>query len=527
VNYLFDRFALTGGQSKMNLESHRPPGFVSKGDHYLLSMAMELKSILIKTEKSLAHNSLSLPDSKYEQLAGLLVEFGEDIHNNIGMWKSLEQYNVTFFGTPLPFVGQSAEGTSTEPINEQRVQHLLWVIYSELNPQLIISPTHGDLMQMAAVVADFLKRRFTKIPRGSSIKKFLSQPNRFGWDVKKKLFWMGTHSYLFRNSFRNYIDDHGGKDEIPVIDDFICQQTTNWSGLGVIDILASALDISEEQLFTLRSWYERYLAYYRIMTIESDCMKVINAINDKPYRVRFLKDTNQFEVGWVVLGSLVPWGGEWYWSGRQIILGDIGDNSLQEVKKTFLQKHPQIAYRYCSELEEKAKQMVNLQYDKFVKSHGNDLVIYPNGLSMAADWQKEIRLQWESKPKEVIAEVMKKSKLKEPRADIRFSRDFLESENEVGVYCNPEEGLDVMTGFNHIISGFKKKGLLLSTDEEEGIRAFIFSEVISPNFVKRLIQEYGYEFLIRGGQDASNLEYLLRRYKGDYYRKRHPRMALV
>jgi hypothetical protein len=44
---------------------------------------------------------------------------------------------------------------------------------------------------------------------------------------------VGTHSYLFRSSFRNYVVDHGGKSEIPVIDTFICQQTTAWSGLGV------------------------------------------------------------------------------------------------------------------------------------------------------------------------------------------------------------------------------------------------------------------------------------------------------
>lgn len=516
----------------MNFESHRPPGYVSKGDYYLPNLAKELEGVLIKTEKSLVHDSLCLPDNKLEQLASLLVEFGEDIHNDIGIWKSLEQYNVAFFGTPLPFILQSIVGTSTEPINEQRVQHLLWVIYSELNPQLILSPTHVDLKQMAIVVADFLRSRFAKIPRGSSIKKFLAQPNRFGWDVKRKLIWMGTHSYLFRHSFRNYVDDHGGKDEIPVIDDFICQETTAWSGLGVIDILASTLDISEEQRSTLRSWYERHLAYYRILAIKSDSMEVMNAINDKPYHVRFLKDTNKFEVGWVVLGSLVPWSGEWYWSGKQSILRNIGDNSLQELKKTFLRKVPQIVYRYCSELEEKAKRMVNLQHDEFVKYHGNDLAIYPNGLSMAADYQKEIRLQWESKPREVITEVMDKHKLKQTLADMHFPRDFLESESGIGAYYNPDEGLDIMTGFNHIISGFKKKGLLLSTDEEEGIRAFIFSKSISPNFVKRFIQEYGYEsivsaFLIGDGYGASHLDYLLRRYKGSYYRKRHPLMALV
>jgi hypothetical protein len=64
---------------------------------------------------------------------------------------------------------------------------------------------------------------------------------------EKKLIWLGTHSYLFRNNFQNYVHERDGKPEVSVIDDFVCQQTTDWSGLGVIDILAATLDISEEQ----------------------------------------------------------------------------------------------------------------------------------------------------------------------------------------------------------------------------------------------------------------------------------------
>ena len=83
-----------------------------------------------------------------------------------------------------------------------------------------------------------------------------------------------------------------------------------------------------------------------------------------------------------------------------------------------------------------------------------------------------------------------------------------------------------------MVSGFKKKGIGLTKDEEEGIRSFIISEMVSPKFVSRLIQEYSYEsvgtaFLIWGGHGQSHLNYLLRRYKGAYYRNRYPRIALI
>jgi hypothetical protein len=59
------------------------------------------------------------------------------------------------------------------------------VLYSELKPELLISPTHRDLEKLSAVIATFLQNRFTDIPQGSSVKAFLSGPNSYGWEVKK------------------------------------------------------------------------------------------------------------------------------------------------------------------------------------------------------------------------------------------------------------------------------------------------------------------------------------------------------
>jgi hypothetical protein len=513
-------------------QSNRPPGHNGKRERYLLQVAKDLQQAITRAYGSLDHDTLHLSDSKLEELTGVLVEFAEDMHNDIGIWSSLESYNIEFFDTPLPFVLQSNEDMGSETINKNRIQHLLWILYSELTPELLLSPTHLDLKKLAVVIAKFLEKRFKDIPRGSSVKEFLAQPNQFGWEVKKKLIWLGTHSYLFRNSFNNYVQGHGGKSEIPVIDDFICQSTTSWSGLGVIDILAAALAISEEQRFTLRSWYERYLAYYRILAVDGQKSEVLNMINDNSYIVRYSTDNNPVEVGAVILGSLIPWNGEWYWSGTQYQFSDLSEEYLQEQKDTFLKKSPQIAYRYCSELAEKARKSIKRHYQEFVESHNNEIAVYPDGLSMAADYQKDVRLQWESQPREVIAEIIEKHKLKDSKPSLSFPPHLLENNKGVGVYFNPEEGKEIMTGFDTIISGFRKKGIGLNKDEEEGILSFIKSDSISPKFVRRLIQEYGSEsiesaFFIRGQHNESPIDYLLRRYKGHYYRNRYPQITLI
>jgi len=112
---------------------------------------------------------------------------------------------------------------------------------------------------------------------------------------------------------------------------------------------------------------------------------VLNIINDKPYVVRLPHDTDQSEVGQIVFGSLVPWNGKWYWSGKQMTFNNTTEDTLQQLRDSFLRQAPEMAYRYCDQLAEKAKKMVNHHYQEFVKYHGDDLVIYPNGISMAAD----------------------------------------------------------------------------------------------------------------------------------------------
>lgn len=95
----------------------------------------------------------------------------------------------------------------------------------------------------------------------------VTPPNDYGWDVKRKLVWLGSRSYMFRALFRRYMLERcDGQSDIGHTDDFICQECTRWSGLGVIDILAGVLDIDDNDRKDLRSWYERHAAPYMILS---------------------------------------------------------------------------------------------------------------------------------------------------------------------------------------------------------------------------------------------------------------------
>ncbi len=352
--------------------------------------------------------------------------------------------------------------------------------------------------------------------------------------MKRKLVWLGTHSFMFRTMFTRYMEEQppGGSD-IPHIDDFVCQECTRWSGLGAIDILAGVLDIPEDDRKDLRSWYERHAAFYRLVSVSSEALQAVNLINDQPYRIRIDMRRHPFKRGQVVFGSLVPWRGEWYWSGEQRLVGDASKVDADDLKKKMKRQSSAIVCRYSKEYETQVRGMMAEMHEKTLAYHGGkDLAVYPDGLAMAADWQKELRWHWEQKPKQEVEDAVKRHGLKTGRPEIKLPPDLLEEKDGLGVFLNPDEGKEIMSGFTTLLAGLKKKGEGLTEEEQEVIRGFIESPAVSPRFVRRVLEEYGDEsakaaFLLRGDLPGYWLDYLLRSRKGNYYRKCYPSLSVV
>lgn len=183
-------------------------------------------------------------------------------------------------------------------------------------------------------------------------------------------------------------------------------------------------------------------------------------------------------------------------------------------------------------LAEKAREIVSKHYRQFVAYYGKDLVRYPDGHSMAEDMRKFYRYQNESTAKDLPASVRQKHNLSDRSQTLALPPELLKLKNGIGVYFNSSEGQEIMEGFNAIVSGLQKQGEHLTDDEAESIRAFLYSEAISPQFVRTLVREYGdasiaSAFFIRRETAPQYLEYLLRRHKGHFYRRRYPSLTLV
>ncbi|MFH1528566.1 MAG: hypothetical protein ABIG69_18320, partial [Bacteroidota bacterium] len=434
------------------------------------------------------------------------------------------------FNTPLPLFVNS-ENEIQQLFDVSRIKCFIHTLFFEFEPDLSLAPRHKDLDLLAKNISAFLSEKFKTIPKITSIKEFLSQPNDLCWDVKRKLFWVGTNSYLFRTSFYRYIDEKNkGKIEISSIDDFICQENTIWSGLGVIDVLAKTLDLPRKTANDVRSWYERYVSYYRVISSTDNSLTLENIINETQYIVRSDSKINKvFKVDNIILGGLVPYGGFWYWSGVQHICGKLDINIIDKFKREFIRNSSRIVYRYDKQLLAKAKESLRTHHQEFIAFFGGEFVTFKDGLSMAAALQKKDREKFESLPQDELEAHMKKHGLKNPFPRMELPNDLLNSENGVGVFFNSDEGIELMFHFNDLQSGLKKEGEDLTEDEYEAIREFITSDAISPNFVRTMVERYGAKsingsFLINS---EIGVDYLLHRHKGQYFRNIYPKITIL
>jgi len=156
-------------------DAHRPPGSAGRGDRHLPRVRRELHRLLYRTAQTFEDSALRLPLSTFRELAAVLVDFGEDVHCDVGLWHALENHNWKVFGCPLPLAAEPGEPLGTDGPSPQRLRHLIWVTISQLRPDILLKPTHRDLCLLAEVTSSFLNRGFAGIPRDSGVKRFLER----------------------------------------------------------------------------------------------------------------------------------------------------------------------------------------------------------------------------------------------------------------------------------------------------------------------------------------------------------------
>lgn len=487
------------------------------------SAAKKLAQSLERLQRRAATRDLWLSKNNLRGLAQVLLELAEDVGDETGLWAAYERHNVELFGAALPLTPGSDLST--------RIRHLLWILYPVLIPDVHLSPTDAHLERLAQCATEFVRQ--VGLPTGPArARRRLAGPNDRAEDVKQKLVWLGTHSFLFRLMQARYMADRAepGR-EIDTWDDFVCQECTTWSGLGVIDVLAAMLELEAADRDTLKTWYLRHAAAYRVLAVASKSLRLENVVNGREYGVRYETDL-RVEVGQVIFGSLVPWRGDWYWSGAQRVFEHVTEDAVATIRRETMARQSQIVCRYWPEHEARVRERAAAIHASSLAFHGDDLVVYADGLSLAAGFQRELRAQWEAKPAAQRDAAREKHGLWDDRPDLRLPDNLVQHGDGLGVFLNPEDGQEIMLHFSTLISGLRRAGGATTADESEAIRGFVLSDSVSPQFVRRVVRDHGAgsiraAFLLDADAPSYWLEYLLRKHKGHFYRRRFPTLSLM
>jgi hypothetical protein len=124
--------------------SSRPPGFTGRGDKYVGEIAQELRRVLLKTQNTFVFPTCRLPDAAWNEVAVLLVEWAEDVHNYIGLWRTVETHQRQCLGTPLPLIVTESPEVELHGFDLRRIQFFLWSMWPCFKPEQVLSPAHGD-----------------------------------------------------------------------------------------------------------------------------------------------------------------------------------------------------------------------------------------------------------------------------------------------------------------------------------------------------------------------------------------------
>lgn len=305
-------------------------------------------------------------------------------------------------------------------------------------------PRGIGFLAIAKMASKYFARAFATQPRTSPVADFLATSSRRGWEVKRKLVWLGTRSFLFRFAFTTCMQGQeiAPGEGIAATDDFLCQQCTEWSGA--------------QQTF------------------------------------RGLED-------------------------------------FASIRRQFREKSPNIVYRYCPDLEQKARKAVAAHFANFVRFHGSDFAVFPDGLSAAAAEQKRMRTYSEAKVGEDLPRILKKYGIKR-LGQASYPSYLLDSQRGVAVFYREGEGVEMVANYDELLSALKKKDQPLTQAEMEMIQGVMEDNGISPTFVRRVINDTGsseIEKLYFLPEGTNGVEYLLRRFKGHYFRERYPCISLL
>jgi hypothetical protein len=493
-----------------------------------------IADLYLTRQRKFAHQTLVLKSDEAMKLSWRIAGYLEDVVNQVGIFKALTTKNREIFGTPIPLFVSEPKRFSPDNINKQAVAYLVWDFFTETRENLILSPTHDDLQTISGEIYGYLKKQIKNTPPGSKLKEFITlSGNKDGGFVKRRLIWLGLDSYLFRFSAKNYLA--GKEKRISTIENFLMQKSTKLSGFTPLDVFVEMVDLNEESKKELQKWEEPYMALYYVEDEAGDYWTVKNMINQKDYKV--WKDYGTSETadpikkGIFCLGGIVPWQKEWRWSGEQAIYNSLDPENISQIIKVFKNESPKMIYRYCEESRKKVFELEKNEHDFFYSHFQTNPVTFNSGYTMRDRVKKYYQAFNKLKLRKMSKKEKKKYNLEDGVPPLDWPEPLLECPDTAAFYV-AGKGINFLTGFREFLKALDKKGQDLTKDDEEAIYGYVTESEVPYQLFHHLKKDYSFEsvrcaFRIKEWNEERDLEFLLRRYKGEQYKEKFPHIKLV
>ncbi|HEY9247657.1 MAG TPA: hypothetical protein VIO38_00920, partial [Rariglobus sp.] len=257
-------------QLKSRTTQCRPSGASTSEINRLVKLAADWFDRLESALRNIKSDAFLLTKDQRLELALAMTELADDLHADSGLWRSLESCNTALFRTPLPGLWRPVDPPLTH-LDARRFHFFLDGVWRHFQPDAIVSPRHRGFASIADEAAAFFSTHLVAPSASNSVAGLFDSDHSRGWDVKRKLVWLGTRSFLLRFAYADYVTREAAQRREPpavaITDDFLSQECTAWSGLGALELLAERLGLSAKDRAELLGWHARHIAFYRIDTI--------------------------------------------------------------------------------------------------------------------------------------------------------------------------------------------------------------------------------------------------------------------
>jgi hypothetical protein len=465
-----------------------------------------------------------------KELACMLVSYFEDFICEIGIWKTFIEYNKELHGYYLPFYDLS--DYDPEYLNVEDIAYLNWHVMTKCLDTRIYAPDHVYVMELAAKVFVYLEDRIEETPGIDFYEQYLKVTASMDlYELKDKLFWMSTKSYLMGWEFGAKWEDESVKlvkaysnqpemiapMNYAMTEDFIYSKRSPFAAMNAPEWLSKLARCDDQTREVIRQLSQRHQGYYTCTGITDGHYIFQNIKTEKEYLVvkhsikNPLTDRDINNITYIM--NLVKWDGDWWLTGMMSgwVMGE------QERKKAMNQPVSQF-WAWPEETQKRLRDSTEKMYHAFTDLFGSPLALFSN----RAEFEKANRdfFQHYTASLGVEPDPDYERRRKEYQelfggTDILDFSQFPKTDG-YGIFFLKGVGMISLSDIQDIIISQKKKNL---TKEEQVDLFYNIVYNTQPEVADYLLERFGHENF-RHPVDASKIDPYRDRYF--YWRFYHP-----